>query len=607
MSLDSFEEQIQGRRAPVSRVSICEPSSGITRTLHVVEGKGKGIATDAIVAKSLLELQVPKKKSVRYIVPAGYIISPVPLDVSTSPSAQLEDDTSSHGDNEILRVKDEQGDELASYTELMDEDQAGSDPRRRYGVLARPNLEPKHEDQAGPDPRQSHGSQTGPNPYPMHDDFMETLDDTFTFVPVHQASTSVSYLSTPVIDLATSKPVPSTDQEPAATTTTTTTTLPLPPPPPTQSSTDSDLVARVSSLEKKYVEFEKKNKTLENTTQNLGSRVFNLEIRDLPHKIDQTVNEVVKENVQTALHAPLKDRFRVLTEALEASMDRDHIDEFLAKKVTSHKRHRDDQDPLQPLPKNLYQTKMRRHDSDASEATSSSSKQKNVPQSEQPIDDIPIHDEAHLSDPEETGDAHLLKTKPRPEWLRPIPEEDKPKTPEPDWGIPPSDTPKVENNWADAITSSLVELVRSLWIKIEREYDIAAAYGISHWWFKRKEFYITRHRAPSGHKAVRSHMRILSVISLKTYSRSVPASSTRQAQPSFWLQKSSSVQRSQHLDQEHDFIFKEDYTIIHKLRAVIYKDMNNQKRMMRETKIHKFSNATLTRILERLDNMVKDF
>ncbi|GKD23354.1 hypothetical protein Tco_1225057 [Tanacetum coccineum] len=30
----------------------------------------------------------------------------------------------------------------------------------------------------------------------------------------------------------------------------------------------------------------------------------------------------------------------------------------------------------------------------------------------------------------------------------------------------------------------------------EREYDISAAYGISHWWFKRKEFYITRHSAP---------------------------------------------------------------------------------------------------------------
>ncbi|GJZ06773.1 hypothetical protein Tco_0540566 [Tanacetum coccineum] len=68
----------------LQRVSIREPSSCITRTLPIVEGKGKGIATD-------------------------------------------EDDTSSHGDTEILRVKDEQGDELASHTMDLDEGQAGSD------------------------------------------------------------------------------------------------------------------------------------------------------------------------------------------------------------------------------------------------------------------------------------------------------------------------------------------------------------------------------------------------------------------------------------------------------------------------------------------------
>ncbi|GKD93335.1 hypothetical protein Tco_1373172, partial [Tanacetum coccineum] len=51
----------------------------------------------------------------------------------------------------------------------------------------------------------------------------------------------------------------------------------------------------------------------------------------------------------------------------------------------------------------------------------------------------------------------------------------------------------------------LEELVPSLWIESEHEYDISEAYGLSHWWFKRKEFYITRHSAPSDHRAVRSH------------------------------------------------------------------------------------------------------
>ncbi|GKE40006.1 hypothetical protein Tco_1463411 [Tanacetum coccineum] len=56
----------------------------------------------------------------------------------------------------------------------------------------------------------------------------------------------------------------------------------------------------------------------------------------------------------------------------------------------------------------------------------------------------------------------------------------------------------------------LEELVPSLWIESEWEYDISAFYGISHWWFKRKEFYIARHSAPFDRRAVRSHMRILS-------------------------------------------------------------------------------------------------
>nr|GEV36096.1 hypothetical protein [Tanacetum cinerariifolium]GEV62196.1 hypothetical protein [Tanacetum cinerariifolium] len=53
----------------------------------------------------------------------------------------------------------------------------------------------------------------------------------------------------------------------------------------------------------------------------------------------------------------------------------------------------------------------------------------------------------------------------------------------------------------------LEDLVLSPWIESERDYDISAAYGILRWWFKRKEFYITRHNAPSNRSAVRSHMK----------------------------------------------------------------------------------------------------
>ncbi|GJW89720.1 hypothetical protein Tco_0167273 [Tanacetum coccineum] len=57
----------------------------------------------------------------------------------------------------------------------------------------------------------------------------------------------------------------------------------------------------------------------------------------------------------------------------------------------------------------------------------------------------------------------------------------------------------------------------------------------------------------------------------------------------------------------YEFMFKEDYTIVSKPRAVIYRDRTNQKKMMRETEVHKFSDGMLNRIMDKLDHMVKDF
>ncbi|GJR27479.1 hypothetical protein Tco_1103711 [Tanacetum coccineum] len=276
---------------------------------------------------------------------------------------------------------------------------------------------------------------------------METKVESMVTFLIHQASSSVPLLSTPVIDITPPKHVSPPIQEPIFTATTTTTpiTLPLPTPPQQQSTTNSELAARVTTLENKFSDLEQKSKNLDNTTQNLGSRVFEMELYDLPHKIDQKVYEVVKEAVRVALQAPLRDRFRdlpkanmkemlhqrmfesglykshpehvALYEALEASMERAQRDEFLAEK--------------------------------AKEAPSSSSKQKSIPHSEQPVEDVPIPNDMDLSDSEDTDTAHLPK-----DWLKPVPEEDTPATLEPDWLIPPNDIPEPENNWANALASS---------------------------------------------------------------------------------------------------------------------------------------------------------
>ncbi|GJV33683.1 putative reverse transcriptase domain-containing protein [Tanacetum coccineum] len=45
-----------------------------------------------------------------------------------------------------------------------------------------------------------------------------------------------------------------------------------------------------------------------------------------------------------------------------------------------------------------------------------------------------------------------------------------------------------------------------MWIEEECNYDIAAIYGISYWWFQRQHFYIDRHTSEGDRKVVRTHI-----------------------------------------------------------------------------------------------------
>ncbi|GKC97103.1 hypothetical protein Tco_1162545 [Tanacetum coccineum] len=186
------------------------------------------------------------------------------------------------------------------------------------------------EDQARPDPGISRVALAGPDPEPTHDEFMidlypKNLEDAYTIgdqfindkstndepgklnveaevvsmvtVLIYQASSLVHPISMPIIDLSPPKPASSTTQTPICTTTTTKTTTPLLPPPQQQSTTESELAEHVTALEKKLSNLQQTNKNLDNTTQNLRSRVYTLELRDLPHKINEAVCENVKEAV----------------------------------------------------------------------------------------------------------------------------------------------------------------------------------------------------------------------------------------------------------------------------------------------------------------------
>nr|GEX92807.1 hypothetical protein [Tanacetum cinerariifolium] len=186
-----------------------------------------------------------------------------------------------------------------------------------------------------------------------------------------------------------------------------------------------------------------------------------------------------------------------------------------------------------------------------------------------------------------------------------------------------------------------------MWIDDVCTYDINAKYGISHWWFNRQKFYIDIHDSLSRRKEVRSHMRILSVVRIKAYSRYNMYPSDFEVLNLLLLQG--------HLDHLHSYDkrmlstavklwtrnlvirqrvedfqfgiesnqihlnltklgcdatgyeFKHDYTIIESPRAVVFPVNNNEQKIMRFNKIYKFSDGTLTQILEALAYRVKEF
>ncbi|GJV28591.1 hypothetical protein Tco_1385039 [Tanacetum coccineum] len=76
------------------------------------------------------------------------------------------------------------------------------------------------------------------------------------------------------------------------------------------------------------------------------------------------------------------------------------------------------------------------------------------PQSEQSSDDTQIQDVEHDSDPEDINNAYLPKVQTQATWFRPIPKEDIPTTPEPEWTIPSNDYPEPENNWANMFATT---------------------------------------------------------------------------------------------------------------------------------------------------------
>nr|GEZ51960.1 hypothetical protein [Tanacetum cinerariifolium] len=322
-----------------------------------------------------------------------------------------------------------------------------------------------------------------------------------------------------------------------------------------------------------------------------------------------------------------------LYEALEAYMEWENKDVFLAKKDNS-------------------------------------CRQKSASHSKQPIEEAPTPDTEDIFDLEDIDSAHLLKIKSRPEWLKPILEEDILKTPEPDWSIPPNDLPEPKNNWANALANSFKDPKKLSKSDLEGPgFKVAKSFHKSNisLQFQMEECHriLTDHvnlvnpedhwlvpdlskplplGGPPGQLKAAHYLdfRLKELVSslwndISAVYGSVTASSSRSLSHlsgddrvhlfnaiNLWIRNIvirkcvedlqlgvKSYQTKLNLTQPDwdasDFLFKEYYTIVSKRRAIIYKDRNNHKKMMRETEVHKFSDGTLQSILENMHHMVKDF
>ncbi|GJZ27210.1 hypothetical protein Tco_0571463 [Tanacetum coccineum] len=281
-------------------------------------------------------------------------------------------------------------------------------------------------------------------------------------VPIHQDTSSVPLMTTLVIDLTVSQPVSITIQAslPTSTSTvtaiTTTTSLPSIPPQPQQGSPDSILIHRIGELEQHMADMVEANQALEERLDKQGNMLYNLENLDIPHKVSKAVDEIVTDAVDWAIQAPLRDRLRdlpesdmkeilhhrmwesnsyqahedhkMLYEALEKSMARDHTDQLLTDLAEARRKKR----KRHASPKIPLGSSKTAVSAEYTAWTTTDTRLKPF------VSSIP--EELHMDDDTTLDEQTLI--------------EERPATPEPAWSIPSSDLPVPVNNWASALAST---------------------------------------------------------------------------------------------------------------------------------------------------------
>ncbi|GJR49021.1 hypothetical protein Tco_1317124 [Tanacetum coccineum] len=207
------------------------------------------------------------------------------------------------------------------------------------------------------------------------------------------------------------------------------------------------------------------------------------------------------------------------------------------------------------------------------------------------MQDNSIPDEqVHLFDDEDSGNDHLPKADSRQDWSKPLPEEKIPATPELAWTIPSSNT--------GDITTFMKWYCRQVNKTTLTQAD-----------FKGQAYEVVKAFYPDVIHLQKRFQRTYFPVDFEDLKF---ASSARSSRSSSWFTQTDAIYCCQAMDPKlgdstMGYEFKHDYTIIKSPRAVVFLVDNNDRKIMRFNEIYKFSDGTLTRILEALDYRVKEF
>ncbi|GKA90248.1 retrovirus-related pol polyprotein from transposon TNT 1-94 [Tanacetum coccineum] len=397
---ESLKEVHSARQGPLPPVVIREPESGKFQPLPEVQGKGKEKVVVEQAVQVLLNLQTPKKKSRRPTDSDEEVLGIVARvhdegQVGPNPGEHDEGQAGPNpGDAEVSQTPSSHVVHAGPNLEHMDLEASDTSIQptpeqmdKEFTTTAYPNVQenlklPTEGEVRLEEPaslaRTLSSLQNLDKELSFTDQFLveksqedepgktntESEVQSMVTVPIHQGTSSVPLMTTPVINLIVSQPVSTTIQASLPTSTATvtaitTTTTSLPPitPQPQQGSSDLILIQRIGELEQHMADMVEANQALEERLDKQRNKLYNLDNLDIPHKVSKVMDEIITDAVDWAIQTPLRDHFRdlpeanmkeilhhrmwesnsyqahedhkMLYEALEKSMARDHTDQLL--------------------------------------------------------------------------------------------------------------------------------------------------------------------------------------------------------------------------------------------------------------------------------------